>query len=260
MPPRQQHTTKRKPYQNYSHPSFNWLDLLRAIGKGAKQAKIARERAIPRTTLQTQYNDWVEAGRPTTNSNTPHTGMGGARGHASRSLTDEAEHVLANLTDTRRNLVPTHDRHIQQMARNIHAQTHAQQLLDNSETIATGEKGSIRPVHASIHWLHDFKLRNCLINTHHPIIRPYQQKDKSHSTTLFYSLPRSTLPYYPPHRVINMDKTPLPFAPSKLNVISKIGDPTTLCTGAKYMIHPPTHPHTLFQNVVAPIYPLLMDV
>ena len=141
--------------------------------------------------------------------------------------------------------MPTQDRHIQQMVRDLHAQTHAQQLLDNFKAIATRADGPIRPFCASIHWLHDFKHRNRFINTHHPIIRPNRQKDKSNSTTLFNSFLLCTLPHYSQDRIINMDETPLPFAPGKWNVISKIGDPTKLCTGTRHIKHSYSYTHTL---------------
>ena len=231
MPSRRHHTTTRKPYQNYSHPTFNWLGLFRTLDNDGKLRKTAREHHIPESTLRTRYHNWINAGRPTTHDNTPYTGLGDARGRASRALSDEAEHVLADLANVRRNVVPTHDRHVQQMARDIHAQAHEQQLLDSNQTVATRSSGPPRSFRASIGWLRDFKHRNDFNITHHPIIRPNRQKDKSESTNLFYSFLMSTLPHYPANRVINMDETPLPFAPGKWNVWSKRGDPTTLCTG-----------------------------
>ena len=147
--------------------------------------------------------------------------------------------MLANRVDERRNRIPTHDRQIQQMARDIYAQTQTQQLADASKPIATRTDGPIRDFHASNGWVYDFKHRNKIINTHHPVIRPNPPKDKSHSINVCYSFLLSTLPHFPHDMVINMDETPLPFAPSKWNVISKRGDPTTPCTGTILQ------PHTL---------------
>ena len=165
---RKQHTTQRKPYQNYAHASFNWLDLFRVLDEEGGIRKLARQHHIPESTLRTRYHNWIASGRPSTNDNTPHTGLGDARGLSTRALSAETEKVLADLVNVRRNKTPMHDADISQMARTIHAQHEAQTLVDISKPIATRADGPLRPFKASRQWTYSFKRRHDITNTHHP--------------------------------------------------------------------------------------------
>lgn len=112
MPRHRPHPTKRKPYHTYKHSSFKWLPLFQSCDQGCSRRKIARDNNIPHSTLVSRYNDWIKAGRPTSDNHTPHNGLGDARGHVPRILTEIEEQVLLEQLENRRNREATHDSHI----------------------------------------------------------------------------------------------------------------------------------------------------
>ncbi len=231
MPREPRHPAKRAPYHNYTRASYNWLPLFRACDDGCSRRKLARDSKIPHMTLVSRYNDWIKAGRPSSDTHTPHDGLGDSRGHVSRILTDIEEQILLQQLQQRRNTRPTHDSHIRKYALQLYQARQAQHMADENQNRATRSNTSSQTFTASDGWIDAFKNRTGLTTTTRPILHPSQPRDKTVSTQQFITHLRHFTNTIPISHIYNMDETFIAYAPGYFKVLSRRGDRTKLCTG-----------------------------